>query len=161
MKQFTRVVLIAALVLAGCGSDGNSGSKRALNKTADEAAINNIEVIFHRAVSNKNIDEIMSIFTDDANFTAGGQTYVGKEQIKKFFETSGPFKAENHWVSATPAYKIRVSANGNDGTLYFECHYIDVNDRVVKSAVSADIKVARNKDRWLVTKLVAGPASLT
>jgi uncharacterized protein (TIGR02246 family) len=157
------LILVMSLnVLSACSSGGESASKRALTKAADAAAINNLEVVFHRSLSAKDIEGMMSLYTDDAVFTVGGQTFTGKEQIRKFWlSTAAPFKPENHWVSETPAYKIRVNANGDRGTLYFECHYVDVDSHVVKAAVSADIKVSRVKDQWIFTNVVAAPATLS
>lgn len=159
MKATVRMMLALVLVLGGCAS-GASGTQRALSKQADHAAIQNLEVIFHRAASTKNVDEMMGLFADDAVFTIGGQTYAGKDQIRKFVENSASYKPENHWVSSTPAYKIRLSSDGDRGTLYFECDYIDVDSRTVKAVVGADVKVARSKDHWVFTKVVGGPAVL-
>ena len=38
-------------------------------------------------------------------------------------------------MSDTPAYKIRITASGDKGTLYFECHYVDVKTQKVVSVV--------------------------
>jgi uncharacterized protein (TIGR02246 family) len=160
VKTLARFGLVVVLVLGACSSNDDSASKRALSKAADHAAINELEVIFHRASSNKNIDEMMELWADDATFTIGGQTYAGKEQIRKFILASGPFKPENRWVSVTPAYKIRISSDGDRGTLYFECHYVDVNNRQIQAAVSADVKVARTEGRWQFTNIVAAPATI-
>ena len=35
---------------------------------------------------------------------------------------------QNHWQADTPSYKIKATVNGDKGTLYFECHYIDIED---------------------------------
>lgn len=160
MNRMIRIAVVCVLVLGGCAGGGDSGSERALSKAADHAAIQNLEVIFHRAASTKNLDEMMGLFADDAVYSIGGQTYTGKEQIRKFIETTASFKPENHWVSSTPAYKIRISSDGDRGTLYFECDYIDVDSRAVKAVVGADVKVARSKDHWIFTKVVGGPAVL-
>jgi len=133
-----------------------------MKKAADAEAITNLEVIFHRASSTKDIDSMMTLWADNAVFTVGGQTYSGKDQVRKFIATtSAPFKPENHWVSETPAYKIRIASNGDRGTLYFECHYVDVDSHVVKSLVSADGKVSRVNGRWMFTNVVAAPAVLS
>ena len=73
----------------------------------------------------------------DATFNIGPETLDGKAQIRKFFATkAGAFKPENHWVSETPAYKIRMTVDGDKGTLYFECHYVDIKtEKVVSTSV--------------------------
>ncbi|MCA1846240.1 MAG: nuclear transport factor 2 family protein [Actinobacteria bacterium] len=147
--------------LSACSS-GDSASTRAAEKARDEAAISNIEVLFHRAVSTKDIDTMMSIFAPNAVMTLGGKTYTGQDEIRNFWQaTSAPFKPENHWVSDTPAYRIRVSSNGDRGTLYFECHYIDVDSKTIRTMVSADIKASRLNGHWIVTNLAGSPANLT
>jgi ketosteroid isomerase-like protein len=105
---------------------------------------------------------MMSLWADDATFTVGSQTYTGKDQIRNFFmTTAAPFKPENNWVSETPEYKLRVTIEGDRGTLYFECHYVDVATRAVKAVVSADQDVARIDGRWLITKSVAATPELS
>lgn len=127
-----------------------------LQKEADLRAIQQIEVEFHRAGSTKDLDLIASLFADNATFTTGGQTYAGREEIREFFATkAGPFKPENHWISETPAYKLRATVDGDAGTLYFECHYVDPGTRSVVSVVGADGSVARIDGRWLLTTLTA------
>ena len=43
--------------------------------------------------------------------------------------------------------------NGDKGTLYFECHYIDVETGKVVSIVAADQDVQRIDGKWLITTL--------
>jgi len=164
MRRISAITLVFVLALGGLNacSSGDSASTRAAKKARDEAAISNLEVLFHRAVSTKDIDTMMSIFADNAVMTLGGKTYTGRDEIRNFWlSTAAPFKAENHWVSDTPAYRLRVSSNGDRGTLYFECHYIDVDSKVIRTMVSADIKAARIDGHWTVTNLVGSPATLT
>jgi uncharacterized protein (TIGR02246 family) len=163
MRKILTIATALALSVVGLSacSSGDSASQRATRKAADAAAIGALEVVFHRAMSTKDIDSMMSIYSNDAVFTVGGQSYAGKEQIRKFIGTqAAPFKPENHWVSETPAYKIRLTSNGDRGTLYFECHYVDLDSHVVKAAVSADVKVSKFKDRWMFTNVVAAPATI-
>jgi hypothetical protein len=133
-----------------------------MTKAADAHAIQTLEGIFHQSTTAKDIESMMGLFSDDAVLTFGGRTFTGREQIRKFWlETAAPFKPENHWVSETPAYKIRTTSTGDRGTLYFECHYVDVDNHVVKAAVSADVKVSKVKDRWMFTNVVAAPATVS
>ena len=69
--------------------------------------------------------------------TNGGKTYTGKKAIRIVLGKSAPFQAVNPWVSDTPAYKTRVTVTGNKGTIYFECHYIDVDTSKVAAVVGA------------------------
>jgi len=105
---------------------------------------------------------MMTIWSDNATATLGGQTYTGKAQIREFFATkAAPFQPQNHWVSETPAYKIRVTVDGDKGTLYFECHYVDVATKQVVAVVSADQDVARINGTWLITHLVSATPDLS
>ena len=50
--------------------------------------------------------------------------------------------------------------NGNKGTLYFECHYIDVDTGKVATAVGADQQVQKLNGRWLITNMAASSVTL-
>jgi len=159
-----RSVLIIGLVglaltasLAGCGgSSGDSATQQAQQAEADKYAIDQIEVDWHKASSTKDVDLMMSLWAPDATFTIGPETLTGKDQIRDFFTNkAAPFQPENHWVSDTPAYKIRTTVDGNKGTLYFECHYVDYKTGKVVAVVSADQNVERIDGKWLITNLAA------
>ena len=162
MRKAPMIGLALALSLAACGSGRDAASQAALQKRADVLAIEQIEVNWHKASSTKDIDLMMSLWAEDATLTAGTTTYTGKAQIRDFFLTkAAPFKPENHWVSDTPEYKLRVTVDGDRGTLYFQCHYVDVSTMELKNVVAADQDVARINGRWLITKSVASTAILS
>jgi ketosteroid isomerase-like protein len=144
-----------ALSLAACGSSEDTASQIAAQKQADIYAIDQIEVKWHKATSMKDVDLIMSLFAPDATATFGTTNLTGTDEIRDFFVNEvGPFQPENNWVSDTPAYKIRVTVNGDKGTLYFECDYIDVETQKVVSVVGADNTVERINGKWLITNVV-------
>jgi uncharacterized protein (TIGR02246 family) len=152
---------VLVLSFAACGgSSGSSTSERAMQRQADLFAIDQIEKIWHRATSRQDVDLMMSLWAPNATFTTGpGETRTGKKQIREYWLTTAPFQPENHWVSETPAYKIRITVNGDRGTLYFECHYVDPKTQKVIRVVGADQQVARIHGRWLVTNnLGSSPA---
>ena len=152
------------LSLAACGeSDSSSDSAQMTKKQADMYAISTIERTFHESLSKKDIDQQMSIWAPHATFTFGpGQTATGKAQIRKFWLTkSAAFKPETSWVSDHPAYKLRVTVDGDRGTLHFECHFIDTKTGKVAATTAGDQDVARVNGRWLVTNMVGGTAELT
>ena len=154
------VLLASTFGLSGCGS-GSSAKDRAAQKAADAAAIGRIEAILHQAQGAKDIDSFMGPFADDAVFTVGGKTFTGKEEIRKFALTTPVFQPENRWVVQTPAYKLRTTNDGSRGTLYFECHYVDVNEKVVRASISVDVKASKVKGQWALTNVVAAPAVLS
>ncbi len=161
MRRIAVVGLMLAASVAACSSgdktaSGTAAQQADLKKQADTYAIDGIEETWHKASSLKDLNLMMTIWADNATFTAGAQTYTGKQQIRNFFATkAAPFKPANHWVSDTPAYKIRTTVDGDKGTLYFECHYVDATTRQVKAVVAADQNVARINGRWVITSSVA------
>ena len=164
MRTLVRAVVLGmvAVSLAGCGgSSGNSASEEVVRQ-ADYWAITELQRKFHQATSKKDIDLMMSLYAPNATLTIPGQTAVGKERIRQFWLTkSDAFRPTNLWMSDTPAYKMRVTADGDRGTLHFECHYVDVNGDTVVVYLTADQEVARIGGKWLVTDMVVGSAAPT
>ena len=162
-KLFATAALIGlGVLIAGNGAWGR-GSGASLAKIQREAnlyEIDQIEVNWHKATSTKNLDLMMSTWARTATATIAGQTYRGKAAIRAFFAKAAPFQRQNHWASDTATYKIRTTVNGNSGTLYFECHYIDVDTGKVAASVGADQDVRKINGKWLITKLIASSVTL-
>ena len=155
---------IAAVVasLAACGgSKSGSADQAQAQKQADLYQIDQVEQTWHRAASTHSLDLMMSIWAPNATFTINGTTYTGKAAIRKFFEGAGPFQPQNHWVSDTPAYKIRTTVNGDKGTLYFQCHYVDVKTQKLQAVVGADQDMKKIDGKWLIANSVASSPTLT
>ena len=154
-------VLVVSLAACG-GSSGSSATEQATQPKADFWEIDQIEKNFHKAVSRKDIDMMMSLWAPHATFTYRlGETATGKKEIRKFWlEESNNFRRTFHMVSETLAYKTRITVNGDRGTLYFECHYLDVTKKKLGPVVAAHVDVARIHGRWLITSLVSGSATL-
>jgi ketosteroid isomerase-like protein len=155
---------VSVVSLAACGgSSTSSASEKALHEQADLYAIDQIEKNFHKATSKHDIDLMMSLWAPHATFTYGpGDTATGTKQIRHaFLHESKAFKPTSHWVSDTPAYKVRITVNGDRGTLNFECHYVDIKTGKVVSHTAADQEVARINGQWLITSMVGGSAPLT
>jgi ketosteroid isomerase-like protein len=150
------------VALAGCGGSSLTSADRAVIRDADLYAIDRIEKNFHKSMSIHDVDLMMSLWAPNATFTVGpGQTATGKKQIRAYWlKKSKAFQPTTHWVSDTAAYKVRATANGERGTLTFECHYIDVDSRNVVVVTAADIEVAKINGRWLITNMVGGSANL-
>jgi hypothetical protein len=163
MTRILRALAILTLV-AGCTAPAaSSGGSTDVQRQADLYAIDQIEVKWHQASSRKDVDLMMSIWAKDATFTTAGKTFTGADQIRQFFATqAAPFKPDNHWVSDTPAYKVRatIDDSGLKGTLYFECDYVDIDTRAVKLVVSADQTVAKVNGTWLITSAISATPDL-
>jgi uncharacterized protein (TIGR02246 family) len=164
-----RKLLIASTVgllvfsLTGCGgSSKGSASKQALQRQADLNAIDQIEKSWHRATSRQDVELMMSLWAPNATYTIGpGQTLKGKQEIRSFWLKSPVFQPQSRWESDTPAYKIRITVNGDRGTLYFECHYIDTKTGKLAALTGADQQVARINGRWLITNNVGASPTLS
>jgi hypothetical protein len=154
--------LALAASLAGCGGSNQGSAAAQLQQVnADKYSIEQIEASWHKASSTKNLGLMMSLWAPNATFQIGTETLSGSAQIRDFFKTkAGPFQPQNHWVSDTSAYKIRITVNGNKGTLYFECHYIDYKTGKVVSVVAADQNVQKINGRWLITSAAGATPTL-
>jgi ketosteroid isomerase-like protein len=143
-------VVVAAL--AGCGGSGKtSASDQTTQKDAALYQIDQIEQTWHKAASTHNVNLMMTLWAPGAVFNIGTKTLTGKAEIRNFFATENKaFMPQNHWESDTPSYKIKTTVNGNKGTLYFECHYIDVKAGTVMAVVGVDHNVQKINGKWLI-----------
>jgi len=151
------------MAIAGCsgGATPSSSAQAELQRKADFYDIDQIEVKWHEAASTHNVDLMMSLWADGATFTLGGMTYTGKDQIRTLFATkAAPFQPTNHWESDTPAYKIKITVDGNTGTLYFECHYVDPATKKVMVVVGANQDVKRINGTWLIVSSIGTSPTL-
>jgi len=154
------VALVVALSACG-GSSGSSASDEAMQRQADNYAISQIERDFHEAISKKDIDQLVGLFSTNATGTFGpGVTVTGRDQIRQVWSNSVGFKPETHWLSDHPAYKLKVTVDGDRGTLHFECHFIDVKSGKVAAVTAGNLDVARMDGRWLITNFVGSTAEL-
>jgi ketosteroid isomerase-like protein len=161
MKKAMIIAVLTGLVLAVSAYGARkSVSGPSVQKQAALYQIQQIEKTWHKAASLKNLDLMMSIWAPNATMTVAGSTVTGKAAIRTVFAKSGPFQPQNHWISDTAAYKIRSTVNGNRGTLYFECHYIDIDTGKVATAVGADQQVQKINGKWLITNLTGATVTL-
>ena len=163
-------ILLAASVLAvlvalpACGgSDSSSKSQQLLLQQGELYQIDQIERKWHEALSRHQIALMMSLWAPNATWTAApGVTLTGKGQIRRFWLTKTPaFDPKLHWVLDTPAYKIRETANGDKGTLYFECDHIKLPQGKVIAVTASDMQVAKMGGRWLITNNVGATPKLS
>jgi hypothetical protein len=162
MKRMMVVGVALAVTLAGCGGSSKTSSvSQEVKQQSDLYAIDEIERTWHKASSTHDVDLMMTLWAPDATFNIGTETLTGKAEIRDFFEhRAGPFQPENHWVSETPAYRIRTTVSGDKGTLYFECVYVDVKTGKVASVVGADQNVQRIDGKWVITSSAAATPKL-
>ena len=155
-------VVALVLMLAACGgSNGSSSAEKQTQRESDMYAISQIERKFHEAISKKDIDQLVGLFSTNATGTFGpGVTVTGRDQIRQVWSNSVGFKPETHWLSDHPAYKLKVTVDGDRGTLHFECHFIDVRTSKVAATTAGNLDVARIGGRWLITNFVGSTSEL-
>jgi ketosteroid isomerase-like protein len=162
MKAMAMVGVLLLVSLAACGGSGKQSARRQqTQRQADLYAIDQIEKTWHKASSTHDVNLMMTLWAPDATFNIATETLTGKAQIRAFFaDKAAPFRPQNHWVSETPEYKLRATVNGDKGTLYFECHYVDAKTRKVVSVVGADQNVQKIDGKWLITSSASATPSL-
>ena len=156
---FTAILVFA--LSAGGGSGGSSASERATEKKADIYEISQIERSFHEAISKKNVNEMVGLFAPHATGTFGpGKTATGRKQIGDFWLGSKMWEPATHWLSDHPAYKLKVTVDGDRGTLHFECHFVDVDTGKVAATTAGNLDVAKIDGHWLITNFVGSTTEL-
>ena len=163
MRTLIGGALVAlTLALSACGgSDSSSDSQEALQRESDLYKISLIERSFHEAISKKDVDKLVGLFSENATGTfRPGQTVSGKSDIRKVWLDSTAWKPETRWVSDHPAYKLKVTIDGDRGTLHFECHFVDVETGEVAVVTAGNVDVARIDGRWLITNFVGSTSEL-
>ena len=153
---------VVVALTAGCGgSSTDSAAKATQAREANLYQIDQIEAKFHQATSTQDLNLMMSLFAPGAVFNVDQETLTGKAQIRHWFATDNKaFMPANHWESDTPSYKLRATVNGDKGTLYFECHYIDPKTQKVVAYVGVDHNLQKINSRWLIVDSVASPVVL-
>jgi ketosteroid isomerase-like protein len=159
------ILVFAALLVfalsAGGGSNGRSASEQAMEKKADIYDITHIERSFHEAISKKDIDEMAGLFAPHATGTFGpGKTVTGKDQIRQVWLNSKAWEPTTHWLSDHPAYKLKVTVDGDRGTLHFECHFINVDTGEIAALTAGNLDVAKIDGKWLITNFVGSTTEL-
>jgi len=168
MRKLVYVAAFAALVVAlqiGGGAATASSSSKADSVTQQEAdkwEIDQIEVKFHRATTNHDINLMMSLWAPGAVFNIGTATLTGKAQIRHWFLTKNKaFQANPHWESDTPSYKIRIQLNGDKATLYFECHFVNTQTSKVMFVAGVTHQLQKINGQWLITNSADTYATLS
>ena len=156
------VLAILVFALSACGgSSGSSASDQEMQEKADTYAISQIERSFHEAISKKDIDEMVGLFAPHATGTFGpGKTATGQNQIRHAWLKSEAWQPTTHWLSDHPAYKLKVTIDGDRGTLHFECHFINVDTGEIARLTAGNLDVAKIDGKWLITNFVGSLTEL-
>ena len=157
--------VLAALVVPFTASGGTTAKKSARDDTtqrqADLYQLDQVEVKFHKATSTHNLALMMSLWAPGAVFNIDQKTLTGKPQIRHWFATENKaFMPGHHWESDTPSYKIRITLNGDQATMYFECHYIDPKTAKVVAEAGVTHTLQKVNGQWLITDSAGSTATL-
>ena len=168
MWKLVYAATLVALVVAMQTTGGTAGAAKAstaddvTQRDADLYQIDQIEVKFHRATSTHNLKLMMSLWAPGAVFNIDQQTLTGKAQIRNWFKTENKaFMPSHHWESDTPSYKLKVHLNGENATMYFECHYIDPKTSKVVGLAGVTHTLQKINGKWLITDSAGATAKLS
>ena len=152
-----RRILASSVALMFCF--GGSAMAAAKENARDFMQLHKIEIDWHAAQTTKNIDLMMSLFTNDATFVGRGKTYTGKAQIKKFFMENPVFNPKNSFVAYTPPSRFKDDIEGNTGHVVFECIQLNraTNKIVPHSHVRLTADVVRVDGHWLIKRAKGAP----
>jgi SnoaL-like domain len=121
-----------------------------------------LQAAFHRAKTTQDIDLMMSLWDVNGTLTVQGNPnspFVGSEQIKSFWQTSGSFTHRR--FSLVPSFKTQIDVNGDQAWLYFECHDVgdyDLPDRTIVSDTFLAGTVRYIGGKWVFSSMTAGKA---
>jgi hypothetical protein len=105
------------------------------------------------ACGTQNLDGVLALFTRDATVTSGGRTYVGIDQIQKYWAQSGAFHPGSRWVGYSSGETVRVGADADSATLVFECIWLDAGtSRIVARSVARHVLV-KSGGTWTITQM--------
>jgi ketosteroid isomerase-like protein len=161
----TIAAALASLTLVAAFSGSVAAAPARTHNThvgSDVAALHTLQSRFHESISGGgDIDELMSLWTDDATFSAGGSSYDGKAEIRAFFLQSPGFT--HNWVSMSPTFKTRFQVYGRTANLYFECHFVDwqADPEVVVTHTSLTGTANKVHGRWLFRHITVATVALT
>ena len=118
----------------------------------DVADVKQVESTYHLALVTKDVNLMMSIFSNDAVLTApDGTVYKGKAAIRTFYATKAPaMQPQNNWAALVPSYRIQASVDGDTAALTFECHMVDIATNQMKLHHQIDMTLSREGFQWLV-----------
>ena len=164
MRTFDRGALVALiLALSACGgSSSNSASEEALQRESDLYPISLIEKVVPRGdLEEGHRQDGRPVLGECDGHVPARPDGVGEEaRSGRSGSNSTAWKPETHWVSDHPAYKLKVTIDGDRGTLHFECHFVDVDTGEVAAVTAGNVDVAKIDGRWLITNFVGSTSEL-
>ena len=167
-KILTIATLAAAvgLVVHAGGTAGSAGSpfkpQVASPVSTQVGEIYELQAAFHRAKTMQDIELMMSLWDVNGTLTVPGNpnsTFVGSEQIRSFWQSSGSFTRRR--FSLVPSFKTQIDVHGDEAWLYFECHDVgdyDLPNRAIASDTFLAGTVRNERGKWVFSNMTAGKA---
>ncbi|MGH7068169.1 MAG: nuclear transport factor 2 family protein [Acetobacteraceae bacterium] len=150
------VALAVPAVAQTAPQSSNDPAAATAEVAQDYMAMHQLEAVFHKAATDHDMDTLLSLFANNAGLTVEGKTYTGTDQIRNFFQSSGPFT--HHWVGYTAAFRIAYKLTGDTGQLHFGCLYVDAKDNKFEAYADFDAAVVRQNGKWLFQDVKVTPA---
>jgi hypothetical protein len=121
-----------------------------------------LQAAFHRAKTTQNINLMMSLWDPNGTLNVQGDPnspYVGFNQLQAFWLSSGSFTHRR--FSLVPSFKIQINVNGDQASLYFECHDVgdyDLPTRLIASDTFLAGTLLHLNGQWVFSNMTAGKA---
>lgn len=171
MNRNRLVVLLALASLSGVVGIGSVLGSGVLPLRAQVSGpestqvgeIYELQAAFHRAKTTQDINLMMSLWDPNGTLNIQGDPnspYVGFEQLKSFWRSSGSFT--HHRFSLVPSFKTQINVQGDLASLYFECHDVgnfDQADRFIASDTFLSGTVRKLRGRWVFSNMTAGKSA--
>ena len=108
------VLGVMVLSLAACGDSGSDAETAALQLKADKYEIEQIEKVFHQAMTTKDIDLMVSLWAPNATLTVGPDlTAAGVDEIRQFWlENQSPSRRRRRGSRTTRRTRWRSRSTG-------------------------------------------------
>src|SRR6266566_2300229 len=119
-----------------------------------------LQAAFHRAKTTQDLNVMMSLWDPNATLNVQGDPnspYVGFDQIKAFWQSSGSFT--HHRFSLFPSFKTQINVHGDEASLYFECHDVgnfDQATRFIASDTFLSGTLRHISGQWVFSNMTAG-----
>jgi len=150
----------AVLALPGLArADSHPGSP----ESVQVAEIYQLQAAFHRAKTTQDLDLMMSLWAPDATLNVQGDPkspYIGAAALSAFWQNSGSFTHRR--FSLVPSFKTQIDVNGDQATLYFECHDIGDYDLASRFIASDTFLAGTVRDiggTWVFYNMTAGKSA--
>ncbi len=105
------------------------------------------------ACGEQNLDRVLALFTKDATLTSSGRSYIGIDQMQKYWSQSGAFHPERRWIGYSNRETVRVGADADRATLVFECVWLDAGTSRIAARSIEKYVLVKSSGAWTITQM--------